>query len=835
MPEMKTLNGYEVVDAKAREEIKSVKEAVDNIEIPEMPDLTPYATETYVDNAIDNIPGVDLSKHALKSELPTKVSQLQNDSKFITREEVPKTDLSEYAKKSEIPDVSDFITNIPSEYITESELNAKGYATGGYVDSKVAGIVMPDLEPYAKKTDIPTVPNKVSAFDNDAGYLTQHQSLTAYAKKEDIPDISTKADVNHRHDNLYEPKGAAQAVKDDLLGGASTAYDTLRELGTLIIDNQDAIEALETIASGKADKNHTHSEYLTEHQDLSAYAKKSDIPTVPTVPTKVSELTNDAGYVTAEDIPDGVDTSNLLKFTTVNDQYNWYVATTNKHQVIQNDMPVEKMDTDLDRVISGKTLNNNSIAVREGLQLRVPVTPTKDNHAASKNYIDTKVAGIKIPTKVSELANDKNYITSIPSEYVTESELNAKGYLTEHQDLSEYAKKSDIPEGQDLSQYAKKTDIPDISGKADKVHSHPEYLTEHQDLSEYAKKSDIPEGQDLSKYALKTDIPDVSDFISEIPSEYITETELNSKGYLTQHQSLDGKADKVHEHIEYADKTHKHSMADITDYEAPEIPSLDGYATEKYVDDAINNVEHPTFFLDFSDAVSYPSKSASEEMIRFGEYAGTSDDYSVFLRDTTSGEENYYFPALVQKSSDTQFAFSKASINMNTVAQNKVLTWDVLILVKTAGEWKYHKAGSANTTIATKTYVDDAVAGIEIPEGGDLTGYATIDYVDDKAVTNAAAIAAIETRVGDLEDAGYITSIPSTYITESELAAKGYTTKTASDAAYMSKSDGQQCQADIAAIEAAYITMNNFPVMTQSQYNALSSKDSNKFYFIKES
>ena len=31
---------------------------------------------------------------------------------------------------------------------------------------------------------------------------------------------------------------------------------------------------------------------------LTTYAKKSDIPTVPAVPTKVSQLTNDSGYIT---------------------------------------------------------------------------------------------------------------------------------------------------------------------------------------------------------------------------------------------------------------------------------------------------------------------------------------------------------------------------------------------------------------------------------------------------------------------------------------------------------------------------------------------------------
>jgi hypothetical protein len=258
---------------------------------------------------------------------------------------------------------------------------------------------------------------------------------------------------------------------------------------------------------------------------------------------------------------------------------------------------------------------------------------------ATEDYVDNAIAAIPEPdlseyvkkedlpegvdlseyAKKSDIPDVSEFITSIPNEYITESELNAKGYLTEHQDisgkadvnhkhpeyltehqdLSEYAKKSDIPEGQDLSQYAKKTDIPDVSGKADKVHSHPEYLTEHQDLSEYAKKSDIPEGQDLSKYALKTDIPDVSDFISEIPSEYITESELEAKKYLTEHQSLAGYAtesfvtNKIAEakleggggSSEPIDLSGYATKDDIKNFITEE--SLVGYVTEDYVNEAI--------------------------------------------------------------------------------------------------------------------------------------------------------------------------------------------------------------------------------------------------------
>ena len=42
------------------------------------------------------------------------------------------------------------------------------------------------------------------------------------------------------------------------------------------------------------------------------------------------------------------------------------------------------------------------------------------------------------------MTNDSGFITSVPSEYVTETELNNKGYLTEHQNLDDYATKSDL-------------------------------------------------------------------------------------------------------------------------------------------------------------------------------------------------------------------------------------------------------------------------------------------------------------------------------------------------------------------------------------------------------
>ena len=162
---------------------------------------------------------------------------------------------------------------------------------------------------------------------------------------------------------------------------------------------------------------------------------------------------------------------------------------------------------------------------------------------------------LEIPSKTSQLENDSGFITQIPDEYVTETELEAKGYLTEHQSLAEYAKKSEIP---DVSGFI--TEIPSEYVTETELEAKG-YLTQHQSLENYATKDYVSNA--LTPYAKTSDIPDVSGFLTSIPSEYVTETELNAKGYLTEHQSL----------ADYSTTTQVQSMIDtaiagITDGEA---------------------------------------------------------------------------------------------------------------------------------------------------------------------------------------------------------------------------------------------------------------------------
>lgn len=69
------------------------------------------------------------------------------------------------------------------------------------------------------KPTIPTVPTDVSAFVNDAGYLTHHQSLAAYVKSSELKAVAKSGDYN---DLTNKPTIPAAVIVDDMLDANST-------------------------------------------------------------------------------------------------------------------------------------------------------------------------------------------------------------------------------------------------------------------------------------------------------------------------------------------------------------------------------------------------------------------------------------------------------------------------------------------------------------------------------------------------------------------------------------------------------------------------------------
>ena len=116
---------------------------------------------------------IDLSPYTLKTALPTKVSELQNDAGYLTE--------------------------IPEEYLTVEEA-ARVYATNADVAEKANIADLAAVATSGNYNDLENKPTKVSEFTNDSGYLTEHQ------------DISDKADITYVNEQV--------AVKQDILSGA---------------------------------------------------------------------------------------------------------------------------------------------------------------------------------------------------------------------------------------------------------------------------------------------------------------------------------------------------------------------------------------------------------------------------------------------------------------------------------------------------------------------------------------------------------------------------------------------------------------------------------------
>ena len=123
-----------------------------------------------------------------------------------------------------------------SDYVTEEELNNKGYATTAEVDQKIAGIGTSgtvDLSGYALKTEVPT---KVSELTNDAGFLTNESDIDATSLNgKAFSEVMTQEEYNTivtKDSNMIylvtdenEDVGTGMGLTEEQLQQLQTAYN----------------------------------------------------------------------------------------------------------------------------------------------------------------------------------------------------------------------------------------------------------------------------------------------------------------------------------------------------------------------------------------------------------------------------------------------------------------------------------------------------------------------------------------------------------------------------------------------------------------------------------
>lgn len=115
---------------------------------------------------------------------------------------------------------------------------------------------------FAARTgqEIKKVRGEIATSNTAAEALTQRVAAnedaitnlqSEVAKKVEIDDAQASATKTYSSQKVDSQITAAkQSVKNDLLGGAGEAYDTLKELADALVTNKDAITALQQIAQG---------------------------------------------------------------------------------------------------------------------------------------------------------------------------------------------------------------------------------------------------------------------------------------------------------------------------------------------------------------------------------------------------------------------------------------------------------------------------------------------------------------------------------------------------------------------------------------------------------
>ena len=367
--------------------------------------------------------------------------------------------------------------------VTEVDLTNKGY-TKDEVDEKLAakqGVFTPqaplafnedksqlsvDLSgyqpvgDYALKSDIPT---KVSELTNDSNFVTE---------AEVSGDLAGKADKTYVDEQLATKQPVGDyATKTELAGKADSSV--VESLSTQVATNTSDISIIKTKQEEDGDKIDSLDKEMATKQDL--LVSGTNIKTINSqsllgegnieiesgsnIPflfiNSTTHLSGDFAAVKnaiANKTPFELYYVNILGYDVAapevcfvsgeNIQATFHFeSTTANHTVVQTTITPTGVSADTsyhsyqEQLVSGtniKTINGESILGEGNLEISGGGGTTDYTQLTNKPQINSvelsgnkSLSDLGIPTKTSELTNDSGFLTSIPDEYVTETELNA--------------------------------------------------------------------------------------------------------------------------------------------------------------------------------------------------------------------------------------------------------------------------------------------------------------------------------------------------------------------------------------------------------------------------
>lgn len=272
------------------------------------------SAQTDLQNALDGKADI--------SDIPTKTSDLTNDSGFITL-----SALTPYATQNWVSQQG-YLTEIPAEYVTDSELTTKGYQTAAQVETAITskgyttmsaveakGYITNDaLVGYATENYVTTAIGTETTNRQNADNNLQSQ-IDAITASSDVTDIvGTYAELQAYDTSTLPPNSIIKVLQDEsrnnettyyrwvITGGvgawsligeegpyytisaADAKFATQTALSTGLSGKQDTISDLSTIRSGAAlGATAVQPSDLATVATSGSYNDLSNKPTIPTV------------------------------------------------------------------------------------------------------------------------------------------------------------------------------------------------------------------------------------------------------------------------------------------------------------------------------------------------------------------------------------------------------------------------------------------------------------------------------------------------------------------------------------------------------------------------
>ena len=427
--------------------------------------------------------------------LPTNVSDLTNDAGYLTQETDPT--VPAWAKAVNKPSyTAQEVGALPSNTFIPSKVSDLVDDSGHYT-KPVTGIPATDLEETyltqhqdismkANSADLATVatsgeyndllhtPTNVSAFTNDAGYLIQHQDISGKADKtlfaneyEDLTYPVQRFTLCFHNGELYYAKNIIEQQE----AWDSTHWIKLDGINGLYVNEQLNFEQMNQKLRKKYEKPVTgipasdlEETYLTSFTETDPtvpnWAKAAQKPTYTAqevgalpdntyIPTKVSDLDNDSGYLTQHQDISGKANSADLAAVATSGAYSDLNGTPTNVSSFTNDAGYLTSESDPTVPSWAKAVNKPTYTASE---VGAP-TVSEMNTAISNAIGNVHQFGIEVVQELPTTGIKEHTVYFVPKtgetndvydEYIRVN--NAWEMIGNTQiDLSNYATKSEIP------------------------------------------------------------------------------------------------------------------------------------------------------------------------------------------------------------------------------------------------------------------------------------------------------------------------------------------------------------------------------------------------------